>query len=186
MEILWEILLYGWVAGETVVAFATRTRSSQGKVRDQGTQLLIWAVIVYSFWAMNRVSNPRSDMHLSHEVLRFAGLGLMVCGLALRAVAILTLGKSFSANVAIHDTQTIQRRGLYRIVRHPSYLGMELIFVAVGLHSHNWASLGVIVILPTLAVLYRIHVEERALLGAFGSEYADYMRTTKRLIPGVY
>jgi protein-S-isoprenylcysteine O-methyltransferase Ste14 len=29
-------------------------------------------------------------------------------------------------------------------------------------------------------------VEEAALLGAFGDEYAEYMRATKRLIPGVY
>jgi protein-S-isoprenylcysteine O-methyltransferase Ste14 len=35
-------------------------------------------------------------------------------------------------------------------------------------------------------VLYRIHVEEQALVGAFGDEYVEYSRTTKRLIPGVY
>ena len=186
MKVLWEILFYGWVAGETVIAFATRTRRSEGSVRDQGTQLVLWAVIVFSFWAMYRVASAPANMPLSHEALRIAGLLLMAAGLAVRTAAILTLGKSFSANVAIQAGQTVQRHGLYRIVRHPSYLGMELIFLAVGLHSHNWASLGVIVILPTLAVLYRIHVEERALLGALGSDYAGYMRTTKRLIPGVY
>lgn len=186
LEILWEVLLYGWVAGEIVIAFATRTRRSEGNVRDRGTQLLIWAVIVFSFWAMNWVSTARADLRLSHEALHMAGLVLVICGLAIRIMAILTLGKSFSANVAIRDSQRIQRQGLYSFVRHPSYLGMEIIFVAVGLHSHNWAALGVIVILPTLAVLYRIHVEEAALLGAFGTDYADYMRSTKRLIPGVY
>ena len=39
---------------------------------------------------------------------------------------------------------------------------------------------------PTLAVLYRIHVEETALRLAFGADYEDYSRSTKRLIPGVY
>lgn len=186
LERLWEVLLYGWVAGEVVIAFATRTRGSRGKVRDQGTQLLLWVVIVLSFWAKNWVSIARADVHLSHEALRMAGLILVICGLAIRITVILTLGRSFSANVAIHDSQTVQRQGLYSFVRHPSYLGMEIIFVAVGVHSHNWAALGAIVIPPTLAVLYRIHVEEAALLGAFGTDYADYMRSTKRLIPGVY
>ena len=36
------------------------------------------------------------------------------------------------------------------------------------------------------ALLYRIHVEEAALTGAFGQEYVEYSRTTKRLIPGIY
>ncbi len=38
----------------------------------------------------------------------------------------------------------------------------------------------------TLALLYRIHVEEIALRQAFGAEYEDYSRTTKRLFPFIY
>jgi protein-S-isoprenylcysteine O-methyltransferase Ste14 len=110
----------------------------------------------------------------------------MLIGLAVRITAIVTLGKFFTVNVATHASQTIQRRGLYSVVRHPSYLGLEICFLAVGLHSRNWACLALMLLLPTLAVLYRIHVEEQALLGAFGAEYAEYSRTTKRLIPGVY
>jgi protein-S-isoprenylcysteine O-methyltransferase Ste14 len=88
--------------------------------------------------------------------------------------------------VATHASQSIQRSGLYSIVRHPSYFGLEICFLAVGLHTKNWACLALMLIAPTLAVLYRIHVEEQALLLAFGAEYADYSRSTKRLIPGVY
>jgi protein-S-isoprenylcysteine O-methyltransferase Ste14 len=36
------------------------------------------------------------------------------------------------------------------------------------------------------ALAYRIRVEEAALLERLGSEYAEYCRVTKRLIPGVY
>jgi protein-S-isoprenylcysteine O-methyltransferase Ste14 len=35
-------------------------------------------------------------------------------------------------------------------------------------------------------LLYRIHVEEAALMQAFGEAYRDYSRTTKRLLPGIY
>jgi protein-S-isoprenylcysteine O-methyltransferase Ste14 len=34
--------------------------------------------------------------------------------------------------------------------------------------------------------LYRMHVEEKALVQAFGSEYVDYCRATNRLIPKLY
>jgi len=80
----------------------------------------------------------------------------------------------------------VLRTGLYSFVRHPSYLGMEVGFLAIGLHTRNWACLMWVFVLPTLAILYRIHVEEAALREAFGEEYADYSRVTKRLFPGVY
>jgi protein-S-isoprenylcysteine O-methyltransferase Ste14 len=125
-------------------------------------------------------------MPFNHDALRWSGLALLIAGLVVRIAAIVTLGRAFSANVAIRTEQTVQRAGLYRLVRHPSYLGMEIIFLAAGLHAHNWISLGILLVLPTIGVLARIRVEEAALLGAFGEDYADYMRTTKRLIPGVY
>jgi protein-S-isoprenylcysteine O-methyltransferase Ste14 len=103
-----------------------------------------------------------------------------------RWTAILTLGKSFSSNVAIQESQTIQRAGLYRIVRHPSYLGMLIIFLAIGVHSRNWLALAVVLVPTTAALLYRIHVEEIELHDAFGAEYAEYSQSTKRLIPGIY
>jgi protein-S-isoprenylcysteine O-methyltransferase Ste14 len=43
------------------------------------------------------------------------------------------------------------------------------------------------ILAPTaIALLYRIRVEEAALIEAFGAEYAAYSRKTKRLIPGIY
>ena len=185
--VLWVWLINAWIVGEVIIAFATRTQRSQGNVQDRGTQLMIWIVIVASFVAGGFAGSLRAaDMPFSHNGLRLAGLALLIAGLLVRITAIATLGRSFSANVAIRASQTVQRSGLYRLVRHPSYLGMEMIFLAAGLHSHNWVSLAILVLPPTVAVLYRIHVEEAALLSAFGTEYGDYMKSTKRLIPGVY
>ena len=184
---LWKILTAVWLAGELAIAVLTYTRRSQGKVQDRGTQILLWVVIVGSFWIDGWMHNfLPSDMPGRHTVLRPLAIALFVVGLAVRATAIVTLGKAFSANVATHASQTLQRSGLYRLVRHPSYTGIEIIFLAVGLHSRTWACLAVCFIPPTLAVLYRIHVEEIALRRAFGAEYDDYARSTRRLIPGLY
>lgn len=183
---VWEILLYGWTGLEVVIAIATRTRRSQGTVHDRGTQVLIWAVIVFSFFAAGWAAVPALDIPFAHYPFRIAAVVLIVIGLVVRIVAIATLGKGFSANVAIRSAQTLQRSGLYSVVRHPSYLGLVIIFVAAGLWGHNWGSMAVMILLPTSAVFYRIHVEEIALRSAFGAEYDDYARTTKRLVPGVY
>lgn len=185
-HLLWLWLFYGWIALEVVIALATRTWRGQGTLHDRGTQIILWALIYGSFFAAGWLALPGADMPFNHDALRWTGLALLVVGLVVRVTAIVTLGRAFSANVAIRKEQTVQRAGLYRFVRHPSYLGMEIIFLAAGLHAHNWISLAILLVLPTIGILGRIHVEETALLGAFGEQYADYMRATKRLIPGVY
>ena len=186
-SLIWNTLTWIWLVAELLLVVATRTRRSRGSVRDRGSMLLLWVTIAASITVCqwNKAVHP-STMFGGAEWLAITGLILFVAGLTVRAVAIYTLGAAFSVNVAIRSAQRVCKRGLYRHLRHPSYTGMLLIFAAYGVHSRNWWSLAVVVAGPTAAMLYRIHVEEAALLGAFGEEYADYMRTTKRLIPGVY
>jgi protein-S-isoprenylcysteine O-methyltransferase Ste14 len=186
-ELLWKILTDAWVLGEIAIAIFTYTRPSQGKVQDRGTQILLWVVIFSSFFAGGWMHHLFPfDMPGSQTVLVPLAIALIALGIAIRAAAIFNLGKAFSANVATRATQTLNRSGLYRFIRHPSYLGLEIIFLAAGVHSRTWACLAVELIPPTVALLYRIHVEEIALRRAFGADYDDYARTTKRLIPGIY
>ncbi len=76
--------------------------------------------------------------------------------------------------------------GPYRIVRHPSYTGALMAFLGLALCLANWASLAVLLVQIFLVFRWRVHVEEAALIDALGEPYRDYMKRTKRLIPGVY
>ena len=126
LSILWQILYYGWVASEVVIAIATRTRNSTGNVRDRGTLYLLWAVIFTSMTAGIWLSEATSIGAVPNtHWLGPAALILLIFGLILRWTAILALGKSFSSNVAIHSTQTLLKTGLYRWMRHPSYTGLS-------------------------------------------------------------
>ena len=184
---LWQILYWGWVLGEVWVLVATKTRSSGGEVRDRGALRILWLTIVASLTAAIWYG-------LAHEPTMFGGASwvktlavvLLAVALAIRWTAIVTLGKSFSANVAIHATQKVYKRGIFSVVRHPSYSGLMLVFVAVGIHSRNWIALAFAVVPTFAAMAYRIHVEEIALHEAFGEQYVEYSRTTKRLVPGIY
>jgi protein-S-isoprenylcysteine O-methyltransferase Ste14 len=187
LEFLFNVLTKVWLAGEVLILLFTTTRKSGGKIQDRGTQVIIWVVIIASFWIdgwMHHLFPP--NMPGSYTWLVPAAIAILILGLVVRAVALFTLGKAFSANVAVRSGQKLNRSGLYRFVRHPSYLGLELIFLACALHTRAWACFAVVLIPPTLAVLYRIHVEETALRLAFGADYVDYSRETKRLIPGIY
>lgn len=187
LESVFNVLAATWAVGEVLIAVFTTTFWGKGKIQDHGTQLILWIVIIASFkidgWLHNIYP---ADMPGSYSWLRPVALGVLIVGLAVRTVAVFSLGKAFSANVAMHEGQKLKRSGLYRLVRHPSYFGLELIFLGFALHARTWACFAVILIPPTLALMYRIHVEETALRRAFGADYEDYSRSTKRLIPGVY
>lgn len=187
LSLIWQLLFYGWFASEIIVGIVTRTKRSKGQVHDRGSLLILWTVTATSITACQWFSETHArNMFGGAHALKTASVLVLLLGLAIRGTAIFTLGKSFSSNVAIQDSQQITRAGLYRFARHPSYLGLLLVFLAVGLHSRNWVSLAVVLVPTTAALLYRIHVEEIALTKAFGEEYAAYSKTTKRLIPGVY
>jgi protein-S-isoprenylcysteine O-methyltransferase Ste14 len=157
-----------------------------GKTKDRGTQLLLWIVIVLSIAAAGWISAVPVPIFGRAHWLRLTGLLILVMGLVIRWAAVLNLGSAFSANVAIRDSQRLRTTGLYRFVRHPSYFGLVLIFLAIGIYSRNWLSLAIAVVPPTVALLYRIRVEEAALREAFGEEYVAYSKTTRRLVPGLY
>ena len=120
------------------------------------------------------------------DIVGWAGLALLVAGVAVRWLAVYTLGKFFTGTVLIREDHRLLRTGIYKHVRHPAYTGALLAHLGLGLSFTNWFSLGFGVLPYAAAAAYRIRVEERALREAFGDEYETYASSTKRLIPKVY
>ena len=187
ISLLWHILFYGWTAGEVLLVIVTRTRKGGGQLKDRGSMAILWITIVAAMFAAGYVDDrfPEFKIPNSHWIV-YPSLVLMIAGLIIRWTAIISLGKAFSVNVAIRDTQTLYQKGLYRLVRHPSYSGMVVCFIAIALAGRNWFSAAELLAATTAAILYRIHVEEAALLDGFGAQYAAYRSHTWRLIPGIY
>jgi protein-S-isoprenylcysteine O-methyltransferase Ste14 len=187
LNVLWNVLYFAWLITEIYVAVVTRTRSGGGKIDDRGSLYVLWVVIFASIFIGSWLGETYSPTAI-HGVpwMRPLALALLAVGLFIRLSAIITLGRSFSANVAIHETQKLNTSGVFRFMRHPSYTGMLLIFLAIGFRRQNWLAILIILVPPFFALLYRIHVEEAALTGAFGEQYVEYSQTTKRLFPGIY
>lgn len=114
------------------------------------------------------------------------GLALLLAGVAIRWIAIGTLGKYFTSRVLIKDDHRLVRSGLYKHLRHPAYTGALVAHLGLGLAFSNWISITLSFAPYLVAAMYRMHVEEQALTEAFGEEYLNYSRGTKRLIPKVY
>jgi protein-S-isoprenylcysteine O-methyltransferase len=114
------------------------------------------------------------------------GVAVVLAGVALRAWAILTLGRYFRREVTIEPGQMLVRRGPYRVLRHPSYTGIMLSVAGLGLAFGSWVGAGVALLVMFAGMLPRIRVEEQALARAFGAGYADYASSTARVVPHIW
>jgi len=75
--------------------------------------------------------------------------------------------------------------GYYKHIRHPIYLGeIARMFGWVITLSSLYGLL--FMIIGSFFLLIRIEVEEKMLIEAFGEEYREYQRKTKKLIPYIY
>ena len=127
-----------------------------------------------------------------HDILTFGGEGVRWFGVALFAVGgvlriapVFVLGRRFSGLVAIQPGHRLVTGGIYRVIRHPSYLGLLVNALGWGLAFR--AGVGVfIAVLMLIVVLARIEAEERLLRETFGAEYDAYRARTWRLIPYLY
>lgn len=57
--------------------------------------------------------------------------------------------------------------------------------VGCGLALTNWMAALVLFVTTGLGYLYRVHVEEKALIEGLGEEYRAYVKRTKRFVPYV-
>ena len=110
-------------------------------------------------------------------------LFLVIIGAVLRGWAIVLLGRYFSRTVTIEEGHQLITSGPFRLIRHPAYTGMLIVDTAIILGLGTWVGAAVMFAVLLGAVLYRIQVEEKALLEKFGDQYRAYMQVTGRLFP---
>jgi len=113
------------------------------------------------------------------------GVALIVLGSLLRRWCFRTLGQYFTGDVKASADQPVIRTGPYRFVRHPSYTAGIMMFTGIGLALGSWFSFLLIAIASIATYWYRVTIEERALLGTIGEQYASFMKERKRFIPYV-
>lgn len=118
-------------------------------------------------------------------ILNLVGACLLLAGLALRLAARRALARHFSYALRTLDNHRLITHGPYQYVRHPAYTGDLLFQFGVTLLFSSLYGLAIMVLLVP-CFIYRATVEENMLIAKFGDEYREYMRNTRRFIPGLY
>lgn len=185
-RILLEVSTLAFLLSEVSIRVRS-ARRPEGARADRGSVLAVVgglvAGLVVAVWCLTAV--PGAE--LPGRWVTFAlGLTLMWLGVGLRQWAVWTLGRSFTVVVRVTDQQSVVDHGPYRWVRHPSYTGLMLTLVGLGVALGNWLSLLGLLVLPLAGILVRIRVEERAMLEALGEPYREYAAGRRRLVPGVW
>lgn len=173
-----------YLLSEIALSIFKRRKNTAGE--DRGSAALLWIVISVSI-ALSmfvRAKTPWAQVPAIRD-LRLLWLVLFVAALALRWWSIVHLGRFFTVNVAVAADQVVIDDGPYRWVRHPSYTGALLAFLAYTLYVGHWIGILIVMVPISIAFARRINVEEAALSAGLGEPYRAYMRRTKRLVPFV-
>ncbi len=94
-------------------------------------------------------------------------------------------GRVLHADIEGVENQVIVREGPYRLIRHPGYLGMILIWSGIAAATANWIVILIVFVVTISAYYYRIENEEKMLL-SMHADYSEYRSHTWRLIPFIY
>jgi len=172
-----------WGLSEVVGSYLIPHLKQKGEVKarkDHGSRLVIWVGLFFSIFLSYYCA--KNGIAPLPEPFLYIGIILMMGGILFRQWAIWVLGRFFSTRVRIVSDHKIVVRGPYRFLRHPSYTGMLMILLGLGLGSRTWLGTIVILALFSMVIGYQISVEEKALKAEFADDYIEYAQRTKRLI----
>jgi len=180
--LFWIVFWWAFGAERKVIE---RARAEGRDDQDEGTMRLILVgntigmavAFVASFLPWLDIPWPRTAL--------IVGSGLMLAGGVLRRACFRALGEHFSGAVRATADQPVIDSGPYRWVRHPSYSAGFLLFLGVGFGLGSWLSIAILFSASAYVYARRVAVEERVLLATIGEPYREYMRRTKRFIPGL-
>jgi protein-S-isoprenylcysteine O-methyltransferase Ste14 len=120
---------------------------------------------------------------ISHtNIVGLTGLTISSLGLITACWARYVLGKNWSVSVQKKEEHELISNGVYKIVRHPIYSGLLLMFMGNAIIVGSWRGLiGVSILF--ISFWFKLKKEEKWLTDIFGNKYLEYMNNTKAMIP---
>jgi len=178
---LWIGSFIIWALGSLV------TKQTIGSGSDWQSRLSVW-VIGLSWWLLldRRIPRVRATRFVPMSLpVIYGGVALTVAGLALALCVRFYLGGNWSAQVELKRDHQLIRTGPYAIVRHPIYSGFMLAALGTAfVYGELHELLAFVLIL--IAWTWKSRLEEAFRVAQFGSEYDQYRKQVKGVIPFVW
>lgn len=165
-----RLLFLGFVAAlgvqrlfELRLSQRNERRMRQRGGRERTPETYRWIVTLHAAWFAAMLLEVFAGRRKFHPRLAALAFSLFAAGQALRLTAIRTLGWHWSTRVMTVPGEALVKHGIYRYVRHPNYLGVELEIVAAPLLHSAYLTSAVFGIANVLLLCDRIRREEQAL-----------------------
>ncbi len=150
---IWFVSAAAWALFE--LGLAIRVRGASG--RDRSFVPLTLAVV--GGMALGQFVARRAGLALPGPGWWPVALGVVVfvLGLALRAWAVRELGRFFKFTVVVQSDHRVVDTGPYGLIRHPSYTGLLMVELGLGIMLGTWLSIPAC-LLPPLAAHFEFTV----------------------------
>jgi len=165
-----RLLFAGFVAGlslqrlfELRLSRRNERRIFQRGGREHAPGTYRWIVTLHAAWFASMLLEVFVGRRKFHPQLAALAFSLFAAGQALRLTAIRTLGWRWSTRVMTVPGEVLVQRGIYRTIRHPNYLGVELEIVAAPLVHSAYLTSALFGAANALLLRDRIRREEQAL-----------------------
>jgi protein-S-isoprenylcysteine O-methyltransferase Ste14 len=176
--------LYGFF--EMLISFIQRRKSIIIKSEDKGSIWFLFICIGLGYWLSFSLKSIRIGRIDNWNTFFIIGTILAIICLIVRITSIMTLREHFTYTVTKIENYELIEKGLYKIIRHPGYLGQLIIFLGISISLSNWLSIISLIVPVIIGFIYRINIEEKFMLKQMGTKYKDYQARTNKLIPKLY
>lgn len=112
----------------------------------------------------------------------FLGVVPLVLGITMNLIADRAFKKVGTTVKPYEESTTLITDGVFRVSRHPMYLGFVLILLGITILGGSLTPYIVIVIFAILMDVVFIQVEERMLEETFGETWMEYKKKVRRWI----
>jgi len=180
--ILFQILYSIWILLEFNII---TIEEENAKTLNKFSRAFIFASLISVIGAVYEYRHLNNTTFLTMS-LSFIGLFFICAGVLLRYRSITILGKFFTTKIQILDDHKLITNGVYKYLRHPSYLAFLLSFSGTFVYLSAWYSFLFFIVVAFPLYLYRIRLEELVLRKHFGEHYDRYRENSYALIPFIY
>ena len=163
-----------------------KTAKSVERTEDDNKSTLLILLTFFVVLLLSAVFNVLGFGNFHNVQIAHAGIMLMMPGMIIRIISMRTLSRFYTRTLLTVDKQELVQKGIYKVIRHPGYLGTILVWGFAGLAMENLVIFCLALPMVLFAYTYRIRNEERMLANNFGALFTAYKQVSWRLVPLIW
>ncbi|MGN6417413.1 MAG: methyltransferase family protein [Pseudobacter sp.] len=181
LKLIWVIVLTYW----TISGLMAKKVEHQEPFLKQFVQYwlpLIIAILLLGPGEWYGHSWLRENFVEHSDLVGTIGLSISAIGATIACTSRHILGRNWSLSVQKKEDHQLIKNGIYKIIRHPIYTGLLLLFIGNALIVGDYRAI-IAVLIVFVSLWLKLKKEEKLLTRIFGTKYTEYQNQTKALIP---